>query len=208
MPYYAQTAEFTCGPACILMVMKYFDPRLRIDRALEFQVWRQCNMIGVRGADPYGLSIPLLHAGYSVRLITEWKKAADSKLWRARLKAGGYARAEIELADYGVRENQKNALARGLRVEYTRPFVANIADVIEESVISIALVHMGVVHSLNIPHWVVVTAVDGKKVFFNDPYPPKGRKRISLSHSKFQQIIDDVGRRIGLSPSTLLVEKA
>ena len=86
--------------------------------------------------------------------------------------------------------------------------MANIADATEEKIVPIVLVHMGIVHSLNIPHWVVVTAVNDKKVLFNDPYRPKGRKGLSLSHGKFQQIIDDIGERIGLSPSILLVKRA
>ena len=66
IPYYAQSAEFTCGPACVLMVLKFFNPHLKLNRTLEFEVWRQCNMIGARGADPFGISVPLLDAGYGV----------------------------------------------------------------------------------------------------------------------------------------------
>ena len=107
-----------------------------------------------------------------------------------------------------MKQNQKSALAKGLVVEHKRPLVANIAEAIDVNTVPIALVHMGVVHSLNIPHWIVVTSTNDKKVLFNDPYRPKGRKGLSLSHGKFQQIIDDIGKRIGLSPSTLLVERA
>ncbi len=66
IPYYAQSAEFTCGPACVLMVFKFFDTHLKLNRTLAFEVWRQCNIIGVRGADPFGMSVPLLDTGYEV----------------------------------------------------------------------------------------------------------------------------------------------
>lgn len=33
IPYYAQTAEFTCGPACVLMILKHFDPHLKLNRS-------------------------------------------------------------------------------------------------------------------------------------------------------------------------------
>jgi len=49
VPYYAQSSDFSCGPACVLMVMKHFNPNLHLTRALEYEVWRQCNMIGIRG---------------------------------------------------------------------------------------------------------------------------------------------------------------
>ncbi len=206
VPYYAQSSEFTCGPACVLMVMKHFDPQLQLNRHLEFEVWRQCNMIGIRGADPYGLSVPLLDAGFDVRLITQRKRVIDEPPWRKRLRRH-YSREEIELSFYGMRENQRRAMARNLPVQFKRPVVADIVRGVSEERIPIALVHMGAVHHLNIPHWVVVSDADERKVTFNDPYPPKGRRDLVLSSGEFQKILDDIGLRIGMSPSILLVCK-
>ena len=97
VPYYAQTSEFTCGPACLLMVMKHFHPRLRLGRELEFEVWRQCNMIGIKGADPYGLSIPLSDAGYKVHLTTQYRGIVKYRPWKRRLRRL-FSREEIEPA--------------------------------------------------------------------------------------------------------------
>lgn len=206
VPYYAQSSEFTCGPACVLMVMKHFNPTIDLSRELEFEVWRQCNMIGIRGADPYGLSVPLLDAGYEVRLITQRKRVIDRKPWMRRLRRF-FTREEIELSFFGMKENQRRALSRNLPVEYKPPRVADIVNRVREGFVPVALVHMGVVHSLNIPHWVVVTDADEEVVTFNDPYPPKGRHGLVLSHGKFQNILDDIGTRIGLSPSILFVRR-
>lgn len=206
VPYYAQSSDFSCGPACVLMVMKHFNPGLEIGRKLEFEVWRQCNMIGIRGADPYGLSVPLLDAGYEVRLITQRKAAVQYKSWRQRLR-NRFTSDDIELSFFGMRENQRRALTRGLSVSYKRPTVSDIMRGILDGYVPVALVHMGVIHSLNIPHWVVATGGDDEKVVFNDPYPPKGRKSLTLPHDKFQKILDDIGKRIGMSPSILLVRK-
>jgi hypothetical protein len=205
VPYYAQSSEFTCGPACVLMVMKHFNPRMEIGRDLEFEVWRQCNMIGVRGADPYGLAVPLIDAGYEVRLVTQWKQTVNILPWRRRLKRH-YSEDEFQLSLYGMRENKRRALRRKLSVEYKRPVVADIIRAVREGFVPIALVHMGVIHSLNIPHWVVVSHADEAWVVFNDPYPPKGRKGLKLDHPKFQKILDDIATRIGLSPSVLYVK--
>ncbi len=206
VPYYPQSSEFSCGPACVLMVMKHLEPGLEIGRGLEFEVWRQCNMIGIKGADPYGLSVPLLDAGYEVRLITQRKGIVQYKSWRQRLKRR-FSSDDIELSFFGMRENQRRAFSRNLSVTYKRPIVADIVRGVLDGYVSIALVHMGVIHSLNIPHWVVVTDADEEKVVFNDPYPPKGRKGLRLPHVKFQKILDDIGARIGMSPSILLVRR-
>jgi len=206
VPYYAQSAEFTCGPACVLMVMKHFDRDLEIGRELEFEVWRQCNMIGIKGADPFGLSVPLMDSGYDVRLITQRSMTVDQDAWRRRL-ARNFSSEEIELSMFGMKENRRRAIRRKLPVTYKRPVVADILRGVRGNQVPIALVHMGVIHSLNIPHWIVVTDADEEYVVFNDPYPPKGRKGLRLAHIKFQKILDDIGTRIGLSPSVLFVKK-
>lgn len=206
VPYYAQSSEFTCGPACVLMVMKHFDPSMELTRELEFEVWRQCNMIGIKGADPYGLSVPLIDAGYEVRLVTQRKKVVDEKVWK-RKRIRHFSSEEIQLSLFGMRENQRRALGKGLRVTFRRPVVSEVIRAVREGFVPIALVHMGVIHSLNIPHWVVVTDADEKEITFNDPYPPRGRKGLRLPHVKFQKILDDIGTRIGFSPSILFVRR-
>lgn len=206
VPYYAQSSEFSCGPACVLMVMKHFDSSLEIGRELEFEVWRQCNMIGIKGADPYGLSVPLIDAGYEVRLITQRRKIIEYKPWKRRLLRH-FSSDDIKLSVFGMKENRRRALDRGLPVTYKRPIVADVLRGLQSGFVLIALVHMGVVHSLNIPHWIVVTYADEERVVFNDPYPPKGCKGLRLSHAKFQKILDDIGTRIGLSPSILFVRR-
>lgn len=206
VPYYVQSSEFSCGPACVLMVMKHFEPRLKLGRGLEFETWRQCNMIGIKGADAYGLSVPLIDAGYEVRLLTQRRKVIDPTPWKRRLRRL-FSAEDIELSLFGMKQNQKRALHKHLRVTFKRPIVGDIVRGVREGFVPIALVHMGVVHSLNIPHWVVVTDADETSVVFNDPYPPKGRKGLRLSHAKFQKILDDIGVRIGLSPSILFVRR-
>jgi len=203
VPYYAQSSEFTCGPACILMVLKYLDPGTRFSRALEFEVWRQCNMIGIRGADPFGLSVPLLDAGYEVCLSAHRRKAVAPSAWRRHLARNGFDPEEVRMARFGMQENRRRALSRGLTVKHELPTVARIQARIREGYVPIALVHMGVVHRLDVPHWVVVTEVAEGRVVFNDPYRPRGHKGIRLHPDTFQKILDDVEARVGMSPAAV-----
>jgi hypothetical protein len=109
------------------------------------------------------------------------------------------------LAVFGIAENRTRALGRGLTVEYGRLTVERIARSCREGFIPAALVHMGVVHQLDIPHWVVVADVGEDHITFNDPYPPKGGKGIRVRREEFQKMLDDIGTRIGLSPSAIFV---
>jgi hypothetical protein len=208
IPYYAQSAEFTCGPACVLMIFKFLDPHLKLNRTLEFEVWRKCNMIGVRGADPFGMSVPLLDNGCEVHLVTQRKRMIDLDVWRNRLREHSFTPEDANLAVFGVAENRKRALSRGLTVDYKRLTVEQVARSFSQGFIPIALVHMGVVHQLDIPHWVVVTGAGEDHVAFNDPYPPKGGKGIRVCKEEFNKMLDDVGTRIGLSPSVIFIRNS
>lgn len=206
MPYYAQTSEFSCGPACVLMILKYFDPGLKINRSLEFEVWRQCNMIGVKGADPFGLSVPLLDHDYNLYLLTQARKTVDPDLWKSKWREHvTIMPADVDLAVFGVKENKKRALERGLNAAYGKVTVHRIAKHFQEGFIPLALVHMGVVHQLDIPHWVVVTYVGDSHVTFNDPCLPKGGKDIRVNRDEFQKMLGDVGPQNGLSPSVIFI---
>ena len=162
-------------------------------------------MIGTKGADPFGLAVPLIDAGLEVRLITRHKATVNAKHWKRRLIRARFTLQDAELSMFGIRQNKLRALARNLSVQYKPPQVQDIVVAMEGGYVPIALVHMGVVHSLNVPHWVVVTDVVARSIVFNDPYPPKGGKGLRLSEVKFQKILDDIGTKIGMSPSVLLV---
>src|ERR1700722_16357427 len=44
-PYFHQTTEFTCGPACIMMALAWADASFKPAPALEFQLWRDATTI-------------------------------------------------------------------------------------------------------------------------------------------------------------------
>src|SRR5437016_9096919 len=66
-PYFHQTTEFTCGPACVMMALAWADPSLRPSPALEFRLWREATTIfmssGHGGCEPYGLAVSLRRHG-------------------------------------------------------------------------------------------------------------------------------------------------
>ena len=66
-PYYRQTLEFTCGPACLLMALGWADPDFHPSRVAEVQLWRESTTIfmtsGLGGCEPYGLAVTLAKRG-------------------------------------------------------------------------------------------------------------------------------------------------
>ncbi len=64
VPFYRQHYDFTCGPASLMMVMKYFDNNLHLSKDLETDIWREDNMVEVYGTSRYGLAYSAAVRGF------------------------------------------------------------------------------------------------------------------------------------------------
>ncbi len=66
-PYFHQSTEFTCGPACIMMALAWADRSFRPAPAFEFQLWREATTIftgsAPGGCEPYGMAVALRRHG-------------------------------------------------------------------------------------------------------------------------------------------------
>ncbi|MDT4846826.1 rimI: ribosomal-protein-alanine acetyltransferase [compost metagenome] len=72
VPYYHQTTEFTCGPACLLMAMGALDSALSGTPEDELRLWREASSVhmpgGHGGCSPHGLALAAWRRGYRVSL--------------------------------------------------------------------------------------------------------------------------------------------
>lgn len=203
VPYYAQSAEFSCGPACLTMALKYFNPSGRMEKSLEYDLWRECNMIGIRGADPFGLSVPLLKRGYNVTIISK----APSMMNKSQLKRMKWlSKEEKELTLFAMGDQKKKALFLGLELLKRDPKLGDIEQALSENKLPIALVDMTVVHKMKIPHWVIITGMDDKVGWINDPYRPKGKKNLRLKLKLIEKMMSDFAKHFNSDKSLLLVD--
>ncbi len=202
VPYRRQSAEFSCGPACVLMALRHFIPSTPATKSKEFEIWRDTNMIGIGGADPFGLSVPLLKAGLQVTVITQRVETFPFERFK-RLRGEGEAR----LARFAIRDSYRRATELGLQVAFRRPTREDVQEALREDRLPIALVGMNVVHGFDIPHWVVVTGMEDGAVWVNDPYPPKGRKGLRLEWEELETMMEDIPGKVGGSRSLVIVGK-
>jgi len=186
VPYYKQTTEFTCGPACVLMTLKYFNPKTKVSRNLELEIWRETNLIGTKGASIYGLSLFLLKRG--LKTTAMHKKSAIFQTAVKRQK-------DREVVLFTVKELLKRAKKSGLKIIYKNPSFEEIRKVISKKEIPIFMIHMGLIHKINAFHWVIITGIENDKIWLNDPYPPKGKKNLELSLEEFTKILNEIKKR-------------
>ena len=70
IPFYRQHYDFTCGPASLMMGMKYLDQHMRLGKDLEIDLWREGNLVAVIGTSRYGLAYSAAVRGFSVKVTS------------------------------------------------------------------------------------------------------------------------------------------
>lgn len=165
VPYYAQTTDFTCGPACLMMAMQALDAsRLPTPRE-ELHLWREATTIfmtsGHGGCGPLGLA------------LAAWRRGFGADVWLTE---------EGPLFTHTVRDPRKKRIIRmvhedfaeqirrtGIKVHYS-PFTFNgLIKAVEAGAVPIVLISQYRMYREKTPHWVVVTGFDERFVYTHDP---------------------------------------
>jgi ribosomal protein S18 acetylase RimI-like enzyme len=165
VPYYAQTTEFTCGPACLMMAMAAIDAGYLPNRSDELQLWREATTIymtsGHGGCGPHGLALAAWRRGYRAKI---------------------YVSQQGPLFLEGVRRQEKKAVLTQVHADFLRDLDATDVTVSQRNVdigrlrkalaqgdILLALISTWRFDQKKAPHWVVVTAIDERFVYIHDP---------------------------------------
>jgi len=166
VPYYSQTFDFTCAPACLMMAMKLFDPSVRFERSLETQIWKEATLAfmtsGLGGCEAFGVAVAGLRRGFHARVIVSSRKPPFLNSVRAHFK-----KEVIELVHSNL---LREAHERGAGIDYRPVTLDDISDGLAAGEVPIVLISLHRMHGFKAPHWVVVTGYDGDGLFVNDPY--------------------------------------
>lgn len=166
VPFYAQTLEFTCGPACLMMAMKALSPKMKLNRTLELRLWREATSIfmtsGHGGCSPYGLALSARQRGYQVTL---------------------YVRKDPEMFVDSVRSDEKRDVIRLVQKDFIQEIGRSDIQVRERAItiqemekrfragaIPVVLVSSYRLTGDKSPHWVVITGFDEHFIYINEPF--------------------------------------
>ncbi|TVP81379.1 GNAT family N-acetyltransferase/peptidase C39 family protein [Thioalkalivibrio sp.] len=164
-PYYAQTLDFTCGPAALMMAMRALDPALKLDRRLELRLWREATTIfmtsGHGGCGPYGLALAAAHRGHAVELLVRDSGVAFFDSVRSEEK-----KRVMRL----VQEDMVEELEQ-LRVPIIQgPVnVAGLEARFHAGRVPVVLISSVRIYAERFPHWVTVTGFDDRFIYVHDP---------------------------------------
>jgi ribosomal-protein-alanine acetyltransferase len=165
VPYYAQTLDFTCGPAAVLMAMHSLDSEIHLDQTAELRLWRESTTVfmtsGLGGCSPEGLALAAQRRGFSVELFL-----GDRGIMFVDSVRSPKKREVIRLVQQDFREQLGDS---GVKVEYRPLTLEGMRRRCEQGSIPIVLISSYRFDREKQPHWVVVTGFDLNYVYLHDP---------------------------------------
>ncbi|WP_445178481.1 GNAT family N-acetyltransferase/peptidase C39 family protein [Pseudomonas sp. McL0111] len=189
VPFYSQTTDFTCGPACLLMAIGALQSERLLERREELQIWREATTVfmtsGHGGCSPQGLALAAWRRGFAVTL---------------QLSLAG------PLFLDGVRDEHKKDVMRLVHDE----FIAQLHETDVEKLIGaqldlpavlaaggqpLVLISSYRLTRSKSPHWVMVTDCDEDFVYLHDPdvdhsqhRQPMDCQHVPVSHDEFEKM--------------------
>ncbi|HIH00068.1 MAG TPA: hypothetical protein HA258_05740 [Thermoplasmata archaeon] len=161
VPYFQQTRTATCGPACLMMVMKYWDPSLKFSRKMEFYLWKKSySLFMFGGTFQYGLAVAATTLGYT------------TEIYQKTRFSDGYPKYP-ELATLIERMVSHKALRLHISIQYGYENIRVVDDALRQKIPPIVFINLLPLLDENVFHWVVVTGLDEQMVYINDPYIPR-----------------------------------
>jgi len=166
VPFYRQASEFTCGPACLMMAMKVFQPNLRLNRGLEFDIWREANLVESYGTSKEGLALAAARRGFQAYTMGSSLRHSFVDMIADKIPQIDYTM--LELLYHDIRRKFR---AIGLRNITSKIEPYTIERVLEKSQVPILLTSTSLFRKDEppLPHWVVVTGCGEKGWWLNNP---------------------------------------
>ena len=201
VPYYNQTRFYTCGPAALMMVMKYWDNTVELSRKTEYKLWLMSNpFVFFGGTLQFGLAKTAVHIGFKAKIF---QKARFSKYHKNKPRLFNFI---------------ENIISRGARhakvpIYYGEDILEMIQEALYKGIPPIVFLNLDPIIGENVFHWLVVTGLDKNKAYVNDPYIPYGsmlekKKDHPIDLEIFKKAIStDSRKKIHLPPCTILVYK-
>lgn len=183
VPFYRQKFDFTCGAACLMMAMKYFDPSLLLTKDLEIDIWREANLVEDWSTCGRGLAYSAAKRGFGARIVAS---VDDIPFKEKILKIS--PSADPKVLEFFFRDMQRRALALDVKEERRKVSIQEIFSALERGEIPVVLTNAKFLHREDAPHWIVVRGCSRSEVFVHDPLWKTPRRK-GIAVQKFKEMI-------------------
>jgi hypothetical protein len=175
IPFYRQASEFTCGPASLMMAMKFFRPSLSLNRKLEFDIWREANLIESYGTSKEGLALAGARRGFDVYTMGRTLRHSFVDAIADKIPNIDYEMLELLYKD--TRAKCKSMFLRNIS---SRVQLSKVKRVLAKSHVPILLTSTSLFGEKDgLPHWVVITGYGEDSYYVNNPLGKLPNTRLS-----------------------------
>ena len=165
-PFYAQTMDFSCGSACVVMALGHFNLASPLDRDLEVEIWRETNAVEVGGCGRYGVAAPLALRGLRPHIVCSANGLG--LMDRVHERVSGIDPGALKF--FHVMQ-QRLCARNGVTEEQRQPTLADIRAALAAERLVLALVSTALFpeEEDEISHWVLVTGMRDNKLLVHNP---------------------------------------
>lgn len=155
-----------------MMAMKYLDHDLCPGKDLEIDFWREGNLVAVLGTGRFGLAFSAGVRGFSARVTSNTGGLDFVDMFEPPLDEPGmqllrdlFSERRTRCRKLGIQERQGTITGKILRDSL---FSNHVPLIVTNSLF----------HSKeDLPHWIAVTGIDDRFLYFNNPSDTRCRKR-------------------------------
>ena len=172
IPFFRQHYDFTCGPASLMMAMKYLDPGMCLNKDLEIDLWREGNLAAVPGTGRFGLAYSAAVRGFFARVTSNTGGLDFVDMFvpqtgepDMQMLKNMVTERRIRCRRLGVRERQETISGETLR------------RVLFSNHVPLVVINSLYVSAEDVPHWITITGIDDQFLYFNNPSDARRRKR-------------------------------
>ena len=158
-----------------MMAMKLFEPTLRLTRALEFEIWREANLVESYGTSKEGLALAAAKRGFDVYTMGKHTPHSFVETIADRIPGIDYKMLELLYNDTKLRFK-----AMLLKNVGSLEDLRELKSVLQKSHIPILLTSTSLFGEKNgLPHWVVLTGYGKDSWYVNNPLGKRPNTRLS-----------------------------
>lgn len=164
--YYAQTSDFTCGPAAMMMAMKALEPDFEYGRATEFRLWREATTVftqaGHGGCEPFGMAVALSKWGFNPEIYVNREPPYFMEGLRSPDRR--------EVLALIQRDYRSQAEALGIPISFEALSRQDLSRILSDGAHAIVLVSLFHMVASRTPHWVFVYQETEDHFMVHDPW--------------------------------------
>jgi hypothetical protein len=159
-----------------MMAMKFFQPTLRLSRALELDIWRESNLVESYGTSREGLALAAARRGFEVYTMGKHLRHSFVDAIHDKIPDIDYSVLELLYND-----TRAKFRAMGLRNVAHDVQLSPIKKLVKKSHLPILFTSTSLFWEKEdpLPHWVIVTGCSGEDWYLNNPLGRSPQTRVS-----------------------------